>query len=153
MDCITLDRPGKQRIHQRNLLIAFVILISGILIYKAIDERWFVPVEPLDLSNAPAILFFNRGKGCECEMVVYTAAERQIDGWADEGGRGIPIIRIDLDRRPDLGIQYHIVRAHAIFLVDRDGGILYSQKDAVSDIAPLNLDAVTAAIEELPDGK
>lgn len=86
-------------------------------------------------------------------MVVYSAAERQIDGWADEERQDIPIIRIDLDRRPDLGIQYHIVRAPAILLVDRDGGVLYSQKDAVSDSAPLDLGAVTAAIKELPDGK
>jgi hypothetical protein len=132
--------------------ILFILLLLVVLLCKGIELEWFSAKSSLELKNQPAILFFNKVRGCECEMVVYTAAERQIVGWVNEERLGIPIIRIDLDRRPDLGIQYHIVRAPTIVLVDRDGGILYSQKEAISDSTPLDLDAVTAAIKEMPDG-
>ena len=69
----------------RCIVIVLVILLSaGIMMYKAFDNGWLMSREPLDLSNAPVLLFFNRHKGCECEMVVYKAAENQINDWYEE---------------------------------------------------------------------
>lgn len=138
----------------RCIVIVLVILLSaGIMMYKAFDNGWLMSREPLDLSNAPVLLFFNRHKGCECEMVVYKAAENQIIEWYEEERHGISIIRIDLDRRPDLGKQFDIIRAPALFLVDTDGNVLMGQKESISDTAPLDLDAFTAAIDKVKNGK
>lgn len=82
-------------------------------------------------------------------MAVYTAAENQITEWSEEERHGISIIRIDLDRRPDLGKQFNIIRAPALFLVDSEGFVLFGQKDSISDAAPLDLHAFNAAIEEV----
>lgn len=151
MDRITAKNPGKAT---RCIVIVLVILLSaGIMTYKAFDNGWLMSREPLDLSNAPVLLFFNRHKGCECEMVVYTAAENQIANWSDENRQSILIVRIDLDRRPDLGKQINIIRAPALLLVDTDGNVLFGQKESISDTAPLDLDAFTAAIDKVKNGK
>lgn len=139
----------KSKAIQRIVVTLVIVLIAGVIIYKALDENWLTPRKPLDLSNAPVLLFFNRYKGCDCEMAVYTAAENQITEWSEEERHGISIIRIDLDRRPDLGKQFNIIRAPALFLVDSEGFVLFGQKDSISDAAPLDLHAFNAAIEEV----
>jgi hypothetical protein len=130
-----------------------ILIITGIMIYKAVDEGWLIPKKPLDLTNGPLILFFNRHKGCECEMVVYTAAEKQITEWSAEDHRGIPIIQIDLDHRPDLGRQFDIIRVPAILIVGQEEKIIYSQKESKSDTAPLDLLSLDTAVKEIFYGK
>jgi len=151
MDRITVKDSDKAM--RCIVIILMTLLITGIMIYKALDNGWLMSREPLDLSNAPVLLFFNRHKGCECEMVVYTAAENQVANWSDEERQGILIVRVDLDRRPDLGKQFNIIRAPALLLVDTEGNILFGQKDSISDTAPLDLDAFTVAIDEVKNGK
>ena len=94
------------------------MLVFGIISVKAVKEGWFAARDPIDLSATPLLLFFNRHKGCECAMVVYAAAERQITAWLEEERLSTRIIYIDLDRRPDLGKQFKIIRAPALLLVD-----------------------------------
>ena len=149
MDRITANNPGRGKIFQRTVVTLVILLIAGMTTYKALDEGWLMPREPLDLSNAPVLLFFNRHKGCECEMVVYTAAESQINEWSDDARNGIQINHIDMNRRPDLVKQYDILRAPALFLVNQDGTVIIEQKDAVSDTSPLNLHRFESMIENL----
>lgn len=151
MDRITVTNPGKAT--RCSVILLVTLLITGIMIYKAFDDGWLMSREPLDLSNAPVLLFFNRHKGCACEMAVYTAAENQVANWSDEERQGILIVRIDLDRRPDLGKQFNIVRAPAMLLVDTEGNVLFGQKDSISDTAPLDFDAFRPAISEVKNGK
>lgn len=151
MDRITVHPSG--RVLQRMMIVLVILGIAGMIVYKAFVEGWLMPKDPLDLSNAPVLLFFNRHKGCACEMMVYTAAENQIAEWSEESRYGIPVVQVDLDRRPDLGKHFNIIRAPALLLVDSEGKILFEQKDSVSDTAPLDLDAFRRAIEEVKNGK
>jgi hypothetical protein len=151
MDRITVHPSDKAS--QRMIVALLLLSIAGVMVYKAFVEGWLAPKDPLDLSNAPVLLFFNRHKGCECEMAVYTAAEKQITEWSAENRRGIPIIPIDLDRRPDLGKQFNIIRAPALLIIDHEEKVLYSQKESQSDTAPLDLLSLDAAVKEIFYGK
>lgn len=142
-----------QMLLKRFAVIFVMIAVLGILIFKAINEGWFIPREPLDLSCEPTLLFFNRSKGCDCVLVVYDAAEKQIASWPEAANSGIKIIHIDLDRRPDLGKQFNIIRAPALVLVDSEGQPLYNQTELVSDTSPLNLIEFEKAIKEFQNGK
>lgn len=149
MDRLTLDQRRKVISPRKFTGVVILLAALGIVGYKAVAAGWFSPREPLDLSSAPVLLFFNRHKGCDCEMVVYKAALTEISRWSDEARNGIQIIHIDMDRRPDLAEQYDIIRAPALFLVDRDGAIIFKQKEAISDTSPLDLHAFETAIENL----
>lgn len=151
MDRVNVHPSSKA--FQRMIIALVLFCIAGVIIYKASVEGWLMPREPLDLSCAPVLLFFNRYKGCACEMAVYRAAENQMDEWSAEAHHDIPIFRFDLNRRQDLGKQFNIVRAPALLLVDKEGNILYKQLDSVSDTAPLDLDALRRAIEKVTDEK
>lgn len=85
-------------------------------------------------------------------MVVYQAAEEQINGWSDVDRHNMPVIHIDLDRRPDLGKQFDVIRAPALLLVDHEGKIIFGQKDPKSDTSPLDLAAFESIIKEISDG-
>lgn len=132
--------------------ILFLLLLLVVLTYKVIDEGWFVPRTPLELGGKPALLFFNRHKGCECALVVYRAAAKQVDDWTDEQRQGIQLIHIDLDRRPDLGAQYGVIRAPTILLVDQTGTVVYRQDEVVTDAQPLDLPLAAQKIEEVLNG-
>ena len=134
------------------VLTAVMIAIVGIITTKAVEDGWFEVKEPLDLSDAPVLLFFNRHKGCECELVVYTAAEDQVNAWVVENNNSVQIIRIDLDRRPDLKKQYGIVRAPALFLVDDTGAVIVGQIESLSDSAPFDIELFDKAIKEIKNG-
>ncbi len=105
MDRLSTDVQNTRLKRQVLAVLLFVIGLTVVLAYKAIDEGWFEPRASLDLSNAPVLLFFNRHKGCDCELAVYTAAVEQVKGWTDGARSGVQIIQIDLDRRPYLGKQ------------------------------------------------
>ena len=86
-------------------------------------------------------------------MVVYTAAQNQISDWGEKGQYDIPIFLIDLDRRPDLGKQFNIIRVPALLIVDQEGKVIYIQKESISDTAPLDLQTLDLTIKELFHGK
>lgn len=148
-----MEKPQEKSQAARFVVLGVVILaITGIMAYKAVNEGWYAPRTPLDLSDAPVLVFFNRHKGCECEMIVYQAAETQIKNWPEETRMGVKIIDVDLDRRADLGKQFNIIRAPALFLVDEDSQVIFGQTDSLSDNAPLDLPAFEKAIQEIRNG-
>lgn len=133
-------------------LFGFGLLLAAILIFKGIDEGWFIPRTPLALDYKPAVLFFNRHKGCECALVVYRAAADQVQNWSEEDRQGVRLIQIDLDQRPDLGDQFGIIRAPTLLLVDGYGEIKYRQDEVVTDAEPLNLSMIEGKISEVVNG-
>jgi hypothetical protein len=130
---------------KRSTWLLFLAALALILGLKAVDLGWFSSREPLELNNAPALLFFNKSRGCECELYVYDNANAQFDAWKSP----IAIHRIDLDRRPDLGQQYRIVRAPALVLVDSGGQVVWKQGDSLSDELPLDLKQVEVQVGRL----
>jgi hypothetical protein len=114
---------------------------------KAAQLSWFAPRPPLEPDRQPALLFFNKARGCECELFVYDNAEAQMDGW----DAPVQVIRIDLDRRPDLARQYQVIRAPTMILLDAAGQIVWRQDEGLSDATPLDLERVEILIEnEIP---
>lgn len=134
-------------------LLAFALMILAVLAYKAWDEGWFMPRTPLDLNGEPAVLFFIKHKGCECELVVYQAAARQVRDWPEERLQGVRLIQIDLDRRPDLGKQYQVARAPTLLLLNAAGELIYRQNEIVTDLEPLDLPLLEQKIQEMDDGR
>ena len=135
------------------ILISIFSLVMTMLAIKGFTEGWFEPRYPLDIKQQPAILFFNRHKGCECALVVYRAAANQVRDWSEEDRQGVQLIQIDLDRRPDLGFQFNVIRAPSLLLLDRNGEIIYRQADVVTDTVPLNLAMIESKIAEVLDGE
>lgn len=135
------------------ILVSIFSLVMMMLTIKGFSEGWFEPHYPLDLHQQPAILFFNRHKGCDCALVVYRAAANQVQDWSEGDRQGVQLISIDLDRRPDLGVQFSVIRAPALLLLDRTGGIFYRQDEVVTDAEPLNLTVIGGKIVEVLDGE
>ena len=138
-----------------RLIILFLIfsLVLIVLAIKGFAEGWFEPHYPLVLKEQPAILFFNRQKGCECALVVYRAAANQVRDWSEKDRQGVQLIQIDLDRRPDLGAQFSVIRAPSLLLLDRTGKTIYIQDEVVTDSMPLNLPVIEGKIVEVLDGE
>ncbi len=112
---------------------------------KAVQLGWLVPRPPLKLDGEPALLFFNKTRGCECELLVYNNAEAQMNDWEAP----VRVIHIDLDRRPDLARQYKVIRAPSLVLLNAEGGVVWKQDEGLSDEAPLDLDRVEVQVEAL----
>ena len=126
-----------------------------ILAIKAYSEGWFKPHYTLDLHQQPALLFFNRQKGCECAISVYKTAHSQVRNWSGDDRHGMQIIEFDLDRWPgtDIGEQFDVIRAPTLLLLDGAGEIVYRQDDTVADTAPLDLPVFEEKIVEVLDGE
>jgi len=138
--------------HKNSSRIILGVFFIGLLLvtgFKAINEGWFTPFEPLELDGQPALVLFNRYKGCECELVVYEAAEYQIETWAEENRRRVPVYIFNLDRRSDLKKQYQIIRAPTLILLDASGNIVLKQDVGISDEKPLNLPLFEERIKEV----
>jgi hypothetical protein len=133
-------------------LLAFLLLILVVMAYKVYDEGWFLPRTPLELNGQPAVLFFNRHKGCDCVLVVYNAAARQMREWPEAQRQGMQLIQIDLDHRPDMGTQFDVIRAPSLLLLDMEGNTRYRQDDVVTDLEPLNLPLLEQKIQGVIDG-
>jgi len=129
--------------------LVFLLVVALILGAKALQLDWFTPKLPLDLNNQPALLFFNNDRGCECALFVYRNADAQLSAWPEENHVGIPIIPINLERRPDLAQQYQVIRAPALLLLDSAGQILWRQDEVISDEFPFDLKTLESQIELL----
>jgi hypothetical protein len=68
-----------------------------------------------------------------------------MDGW----DAPVQVIRIDLDRRPDLARQYQVIRAPTVILLDAAGQIVWRQDEGLSDEAPLDLIQAQSQVEAL----
>lgn len=152
MDRVNSASSSTQRKRQILGLLLIVLILTGILGYKIYDEGWLLPRAALDLPQEPVLLFFNRHKGCECVLLVYRSADKQIQDWPESQRNGLTLIRVDLDRRPDLGAQFGIYRVPAMLLLDAEGREIFRQEESLSDTRPLDLAAFEARIEEVFNG-
>ena len=152
MDRLTSEYPSSRITPRIVGLFIFLLLLLSILAYKAIQEGWLSKRSALELNNQPTLLFFNRQKGCECALIVYEFADRQIKNWSEEARYGVPVISIDLDQRSDLGKQFKITRAPTLLLLDQNEKVVAIQQDVVSDLEPLNLAFFEDQIQELLHG-
>ena len=73
--------------------------------------------------------------------------------WSEEDQQGVQLILIDLDRRPDLGAQFNVIRAPSLLLLDRTGKIIYRQDEVVTDSMPMNLPLIEGKIVEVLNGE
>ena len=121
------------------LLVVWLSLVGVILGIKAVSMGWFTHRQPLNLNGQPALVFFTLGRGCECQMTVIANAEAQIAAWDVPGEAGLPVLRVDFSRRPDLVRQYGVARAPALVLLDAQGQVVWKQDVGLSDEAPLDL--------------
>jgi hypothetical protein len=90
-----------------NRKLLWIIFLGALILtlgLKAVQLGWFTPRPPLELDGKPVLLFFNKARGCECEMLVYNNANTQMDVW----NTPVHVIRIDMDHRPDLARQYEV---------------------------------------------
>jgi hypothetical protein len=130
-------------------LLALALAVALIVGTKAAQEGWFAPHPALDFNGEPALVFFTLSRGCQCQMQVVHSAERQIDSWAEQERRGIPVLRVDLTQRPDLGEQFGVHRAPALVLVGRDEEVVWRQDEGLSDEQPLSLAEAESQIDAL----
>lgn len=150
MDCMNEAEPKSSWFtYKRVGVLALLLVILGIFAYKTYDEGWFLPQTPLSLNHEPALLFFNRHKGCDCAKAVYSAAALQLLDWPETQRYGVKLIQIDLDRRPYLGEAFQVIRAPSLLLLDESGQIVYRQDDVISDAHPLDLTTFESKIEAL----
>jgi hypothetical protein len=130
---------------RKYIWILFIGAIAITLGIKAFTLGWFSPREPLELGNRPALLFFNKARGCECELYVYNNANAQINEW----DAPVNVIGVDLDRRFDLAQQYQVIRAPTLILLNAEGQVVWKQDVGLSDEAPLDLAQVEYWVENL----
>lgn len=136
-------RPSPTGRGGRAFWVIFLASLTLTLGLKAVQLGWFTPRPPLDLDGKPALLFFNKARGCECEMLVYNNANVQMDDWTAP----LRVIRIDMDRRPDLARDFNIIRAPALVLVNAEGQAVWRQDEGLSDESPLDLNQAERQIE------
>lgn len=129
----------------QSLLDFFLSALTLTLELKAVQLGWFTPRPPLELDGKPVLLFFNKSRGCECELLVYNNANAQMDDWIAP----LRVIHIDLDHRPDLARQYGVIRAPTLVLLDAEGQAVWMQDEGLSDESPLDLNQVERQIEAL----
>jgi peptidoglycan/LPS O-acetylase OafA/YrhL len=130
-------------------LLVLAALFLGPMVLKAVQEGWFAPSPPLELNSQPALVFFTLSRGCECQMTVVQSAEAQLAAWELPADLGLNVIRVDINRRPDLARQYGVARASALVLLDSQGQVVWKQDVGLSDEAPLDLNQIERQLETL----
>ena len=130
-------------------LVVLLSLIGVVLGIKAVSRGWFSQRQPLELQGQPALVFFLLGQGCECQMKVINNAKAQIEDWEVPGEVSIRLLRVDINRRPDLARQYGVARAPALVLLDNLGQVVWKQDEGLSDEAPLDLIQAQIQVETL----
>lgn len=135
---------------RRSIGLAVLAIVFIVLGAKGIQQGWFAPRPPLELGGKPALLFFNNDRGCECVLVIYQRADAQIASWAAADRDSVPVHRINLEQRPDLGKQYNIYRAPTLLLVDSTGRELWRQDEVITDRHVFDLQRFEEQIASLP---
>jgi len=134
-------------------LLVLAGLFLGPLALKAVQEGWFAPRPPLELNGQPALVFFTLSRGCECQMMVIQSAAAQLAAWELPADLGLNVIRVDINRRPDLARHYGVVRAPALVLLNATGQMVWKQDVGLSDEAPLDLIQAQSQVETLLSGE
>ena len=82
-------------------------------------------------------------------MVVSNNANDQIASWSEQARQGVPVIEIDIERRPDLAEQYDVFRVPALLLLDSLGQLMWTQEYSINDDLPLDLNQFEIEIQSL----
>jgi len=129
--------------------ILFGVVVLAVIAIKSLNDGWFEPQIPLEVNGQPALVFFMLGRGCDCQMTVIRSAEAQLAAWKVPDESGVPVLRVDFSRRPDLARQYGVARAPALVLLDHLGQVVWTQDVGMSDEAPLDLVAAEVQIRQM----
>lgn len=82
-------------------------------------------------------------------MVVSNNANAQIASWSEQARHGIPVFKIDIERRPDLAEQYDVFRVPVLILLDGQGRLMWKQDYSINDDLPLDLNQFELEIQFL----
>ena len=115
-----------------GLLLMFASIVLGILIYKADLQKWYWSGKSLELNDSPALVFFNRHKGCDCILKYYQMADVELLTWMENNQTGLQVILVDLDDQPGYALTYRIHFAPALLLLDADGDEILRQEGIIN---------------------
>jgi hypothetical protein len=132
-----------------GIMLMFLAFVSAILIYKSEQGGWFTSQTPMNLKGSPRLVFFNRYSGCDCVLEIYEKADAEILAWPEKRRRGIELVWINLDKTPQMGRTYRIVRAPTLLLINENGVELLRQENGVDYYSYFDLPRFEKAINEL----
>jgi hypothetical protein len=119
-------------------LIGICLVVLVILLTKASRDGGLNP-QPTLVPGSPGLVFFNGSRGCDCELYVYSNADRQLADWSEAQRGGLAVIRISIHAPGTLKSKYKVIRAPTLLLLDAAGEIILRQDNVVSDDEPLDL--------------
>jgi hypothetical protein len=134
--------------HLTLVLLGLAVLV--VIAAKASRHGWLNP-QPTLMPGSPGLVFFNGSRGCECELYVYTNADRQVANWSEAQRGGLAVIRVSIHAPGALKSKYKVIRAPSLLLLDASGEIILRQDNVVSDDEPLDLAEFEFEIQALLD--
>ena len=132
-----------------QILLGFLLVVLGVLGFKALQQGWFAARPQLELNDQPTLLFFTLSDGCDCQMRVIRKAATQVAFWEPAESLRINVMRINFDERLDLARYFEVERAPALVLVDYNGVVFWMQDEAKSDGEPFDMAEVEAQIADM----
>ena len=103
-----------------GLILTVIYLKYSPFLFSLIDQQ-------NELSDQPAILFFNKVEPCECMLELTEQAEQQISNWSSEQHNEIPIVHIAFQQHKGLEIKYKVFRAPSLLMNDHQDQIIWRQ--------------------------
>ena len=143
------DYLSKLNLQQKIVLIAVILLVVSALSLKSIQQNWWQTCSLPDHSDLPALVFFNKDRGCECEMLVYHSAQEQLNAWQSEERGFLPLYNYNLEQCRNLARQLNIRRAPALLLIDQNEKLIYTQSEIITDEVPFDLSNYQDEIHKL----
>jgi hypothetical protein len=134
--------------HLTLVLLGLAVLV--VIAAKASRDGWLNP-QPTLVPGSPGLVFFNGSRGCDCELYVYSSADRQLADWSEAQRGGLAVIRISIHAPGTLKRKYKVIRAPTLLLLDAAGEIILRQDNVVSDDEPLDLAEFEIQIQALLD--
>jgi hypothetical protein len=122
--------------HLTLVLLGLAVLV--VIAAKASRDGWLNP-QPTLVPGSPGLVFFNGSRGCDCELYVYSNADRQVANWSEAQRGGLEVVRLSIHAPGALKSKYKVIRAPTLLLVDATGEVIIRQDNVVSDDEPLDL--------------
>jgi hypothetical protein len=88
--------------HLTLVLLGLAVLV--VIAAKASRDGWLNP-QPTLVYGSPSLVFFNGSRGCECELYVYSNADRQVADWSAVQRGGLAVIRVSIHAPGDIEEQ------------------------------------------------
>jgi hypothetical protein len=132
-----MDRLTPQK--RKAIGMAFFGILLLILGLKFLMGRYPAGGQSIELSEEPTILFFNIDDPCDCMQELVQSADAQIAAWSEDARSGVPVQRINLEKRTDLGDQYKVFRVPCLILLNAQGDIVERQDYPLTEGGPLDL--------------